>query len=763
MRNKITQSFTVAALLGLMHPQIHAQGAIELQEVVVTAQKREQSIRDVGMSISAASSEKIQATGVRDAGDLGRLVPGFTSATGVFGAPVYSLRGVNFNSFQYSAPPTVSTYLDEAVLPYSIMGQALFLDVERVEVLKGPQGTLFGQNATAGSINVIAAKPTEVLSAGVKLDVDNWGETFAEGFVSGPLSDTLLARLSASTTQFGGWQRGYHLNRKKNGDQDKLSGRLLLEWAPTDQLDVSVNLNTSRDRSELQQPQAFLIDPVNPAAASPEFLSYQNNRPRKARDADIDRGFNTRADDRMSQAVVRVDYEFNDVFTFTSITNYLDSRYRQPRDVDGTAVVMQEDLIKAEIESFNQEFRLAGDHPDAGVNYVIGLSYGDDDITEGVYNSYAGYTGFPPGAEVEWKYDLTQKAISIFGSIDYEVTNRLTLTTGARYTETEQSIYGCTFDAGAWIFASTIGGIAGMFDPSVSSAYVPGGCATIDDTGNPPTLLPKYADNKQKEDNVSWRMALNYDLTDNVMTYISASRGYKAGTYSVIINLFDSGVTPVSQEKLTAYEVGTKMTFFNNRLQLDMAAFHYDYVDQQIFSFQPVLGGVLNNSTLINLPKSELDGFEVSFSALPLPGLQVSGGATYIKSKIKSFSGFDFAGEYLDFSGSDFAYSPPWSANLDVEYRFPLDGGSEVFLGSSIEYRDSAYADLGENSDFGIPSYTVVDARAGILLRNGLQVFVYGRNLTNEYYWDSVASFGDGAARFAAAPRTWGVNMSYSF
>jgi len=209
-------------------------------EIIVTAQKREEKLSDVPVSVVAATAETLQASGVVDATDLGAIVPGFTASTSVFGPPVFSLRGVNFNAFQASAPPTVSSYIDEASIPYPIMGQAMFLDVERVEVLKGPQGTLFGQNATGGSINVIAAKPTSSLEAGFRVDVNTWGETNAEAYVSGPLSDTLRARVAAQTTQFGGWQRGYFLNDEKNGDQNKVAGRLLLDWTPTDRLSVVI-------------------------------------------------------------------------------------------------------------------------------------------------------------------------------------------------------------------------------------------------------------------------------------------------------------------------------------------------------------------------------------------------------------------------------------------------------------------------------------------------------------------------------------------
>ncbi|AMK26595.1 TonB-dependent receptor (plasmid) [Sphingobium sp. TKS] len=718
----------------------------------------------MGVTVSVASATQLQSAGVVDAEGLGAVVPGFTASTSVFGPPVFSLRGVNFNSFQASAPPTVSSYIDEAAIPYPVMGQALFLDVERVEVLKGPQGTLFGQNATGGSINVIAAKPTAELSAGFRIDVNHWDETNAEGFVSGPLSDTLRARLAVQTTQFGGWQRGYYLNDQKNGDQNKIAGRLLLDWTPTDRLKVSVNLNAAKDRSEQQQAQAFLIQPVNPAAPSAQpFLLYRDNLPTNARDADFDSGYDTRADNYTYQGVLRADYDVTDQLTLTSITNYIKTRFRSPHDQDGTAVPMQPATAKADIKSFNQEIRIAGNYKDIGLNFVLGASYGKDDITEGVANSYVGYTGFPPNSPAEWIYDLTQRAAAVFGSVDYEVIDGLTLTAGARYTETKQTISGCTFDRGGTPGIRGVSqAIVGAINPALAAAYVSGGCITIDDGGTAPTFLPIFADGQQKEHNVAWRGAINYKVTDDVLLYGSVSRGFKAGTFPVIVNLFNSVIQPVKQEKLTSYEAGAKLTLLDNHVQLNLSAFHYDYVNKQFFSFLPVLQGALVTATLVNIPKSTVDGADLEITA-QFGGLRLSGGVTYIKTKVENYVGFDFAGQPLDFSGKEFNYAPPWSANLDAEYKFDTGGNLTPFIGGTVTYRDKTYADLGENPAFAMPSYTLLDARLGVESINGWRVSIYGRNLTNKYYWNSVASSGDGAVRFTGEPRTFGANFSYRF
>lgn len=735
----------------------------ELAEIVVTAQKREQKLNDVGITMAVASADQLQQAGVTDLTQLGSLVPGFTASTSVFGPAVFSLRGVNFNSFQASAPPTVSTYLDEAVLPYPVMGQALFLDVDHVEVLKGPQGTLFGQNATGGSINVIAAKPTRDLSSGVRLDVDNWGESTLEGFVSGPLSEGLGARLAATTTQFGGWQRGYYLNDQSNGKQDKGAARLLLDWQPAERLKVGINLNASYDRSEQQQAQASLIQPAVPAAASPLLLSYNQHLPTNARDADFDLGYDTRADNRNYQEVLRLDGELTDHLTATSLTDYIYNRMRAPHDQDGTAVPNQEATAFSDIHSFNQELRLTGAYADVGVNFVVGASYGKDTTTEGASNNYAGYTGFPPGSPAIWKYDLSQRAAAGFGSVDYEFVRDLTLTLGARYTDTKQTIKGCTFDGGAGGIAGTAGFLASVFNPAAAAAYVPGGCVTIDDTGANPTYFPVYADAQQSESNVSWRTALNYKLNPDTLLYVSVSRGFKAGTFPVIIQLFNSAIKPVKQEELTSYEAGTKLSLFESRLQLNMAAFHYDYLNKQFFSFLPVLGGFLTTATLVNIPKSKVDGFEADVTTSPISGLTLRGGMTYIKTKVDHYVGFDFAGQPEDFTGKEFNYAPPWSANGDAEYRMPLNGSLQGFVGATVTYRARTYADLGEPASFRMPSYTVLDARAGVESSQGWRANVWIRNATDRYYWNSVASSGDGAVRFTGPPRTYGLTLAYRF
>jgi iron complex outermembrane receptor protein len=232
-----------------------------LQEIIVTAQKREQRLIDVGITAVVATSSELQTAGVSDINQLTKIVPGFTTTKSAYDYPIFSMRGVNLNLPYLSAHPTVSTYMDEAILAYPAMTQGILLDVERVEVLKGPQGTLFGANATGGSINVVAAKPTNYFSAGVQTSINSFGEFSPSAYISGPISSTVNARLAAQTSQWGAWQKCYSsFCNSAFGNANSGAARLIVDWKAADTLKISLNANANYDKS---QPQIYQLSQVN--------------------------------------------------------------------------------------------------------------------------------------------------------------------------------------------------------------------------------------------------------------------------------------------------------------------------------------------------------------------------------------------------------------------------------------------------------------------------------------------------------------------
>jgi len=764
-----------------------SQDAPAAGDIVVTARKREERLSDVPVTVLASTGEQLQGAGVTDVSQLGRVAPSFTSTASVFGFQVFSIRGVNFNTQQASAPPAVAVYVDEAPLPYSVMTGGLLLDVERVEVLKGPQGTLFGQNATGGLINVIAAKPTDTFRAGVRADINHFGEFVAEGYVSGPLSDTLRARVAATTTQGGAWQKGYYLYDGENGSQNKAAARLLLDWTPTERLTVAVNVNGNYDKSEGIQPQLALVSPNIPANALPGLIGYPTAR--KNRDVEIDPGFDTRSDNRMIQGSVRADYELSDAVTLTSLTSYADFE-QKGTDVNYDSVVLPLNYanVFSRIKSFSQEARLSGSVGDTGqLDYVLGASYSKDDIREGAGQFFNGASALPLNTNLLVDYALTAKATAVFGNVDFKVTPELTLSAGARYTWTRQSIEGCTFDGGSGTWGAIFGSVsqalrdANGLGPVPPGAFAPGTCATINDnvpnvanpapggTGLVPDFLPIASRNTQKENNFSWRGSISYKLTPDNMIYATVSRGFKAGVFPAQPNITNSQGAPVTQEQLTSYEIGAKLAFLDRAVRLNLAAFHYDYKDKQFYTYAPLPALQAVSSVIINIPQSKVNGFDADVTINPSDRLSIRAAVTYLDTEVQRLAPGQVPLSGLttlpfDPTGKQFNYAPPWSSTFDVEYRAPVSERVEAVFGVGGQWYSKSYSDLGEEEALSNPAYVTVDLRAGLQDPDGRwRASLWVRNLTDKDYWSSIFRAGDVLSRYAGRPRTFGATIAYNF
>ena len=284
-----------------------------------------------------------------------KITPSFTYADSYVGSPIFTLRGVGFSDISLGGRPTVSIYIDEAPLPFSIVTRGASMDLERVEVLKGPQGTLFGQNATGGAINYVAAKPTESFEAAGKLGIGNFNAVEVGGFVSGPLSDTLAVRLAVDHTRSDDWQKSYTTGAT-NGAEDFTSGRIILAWTPSEQLELQFSVNGFLDRSDVQAGQLIAISPGIPAAAGfvPGLLTYPL-APRDVRAADWNPGLDYSRDNDFLQGNLRIDYDISDGLSLTSITSASRYNQRQLQDIDGTTLSNLSQLTTGEISTISQE------------------------------------------------------------------------------------------------------------------------------------------------------------------------------------------------------------------------------------------------------------------------------------------------------------------------------------------------------------------------------------------------------------------------
>ncbi|WP_374549192.1 TonB-dependent receptor [Sphingobium yanoikuyae] len=758
-----------------------AQQPVGLGDIVVTAQKREQAINDVPLSITAASGEKLASQGIANVADLVKIVPGFNYTESAFSTPVYTLRGIGFYDTSLAAKPTVSIYQDQVPIPFSIMTRGATLDLERVEVLKGPQGTLFGSNATGGAINYIAAKPTSTFKAGLDAGVDSFGQISGGGFISGPISDTLTARVAVRTEQGGGWQRSYTRDEKL-GDRNFTTGRILLDFEPSDGVRFSLNLNGFIDKSDGQAGQLIGVVPLgNPARLGP--LATYPIAPRNNRDADWTPEQKPKRDDWFYQAAFRGDIDLTDDITLTSISSY--SRYHNDQDIDPDGVALRDYFYNTtgKITALSQELRLQGRV--GGLTYILGGNYarektyqqddaGPYDQSTPAYNFVDAGLGIPFFVYSQYaRQKFVNKAV--FANLDYDIGDTVTLHGGVRYTKTNIDFAGCTADRGFALgqgiqnLVNFIRSGAGLAPISIAEDA----CVTIDGS----TLTVGEVQRTLDEDNVSWRAGIDYKPSKDVLLYASVSKGYKSGSFPMLSASDANQFNPVTQESITAYEVGAKLTVLENTAQINGALFYYDYSDKQLKGrviANPDVFGPLE--ALVNVPKSRVQGAELQLDLAPTDGLRVSIGATYLDTKIKgSFVNYDSYGNQVDFGGSAFPYTPKFQIVTDAQYDWALSDDVEAFVGANLNFqsdtkavlgnaRATPSADLSAQGGLTIEDYTLIDLRAGLSFddkRYKISAFV--RNLGNSYYWTNATRITDTTVRFAGRPRTFGVNLSARF
>ncbi|MFW6094211.1 MAG: TonB-dependent receptor [Pseudomonadota bacterium] len=849
-----------------------------IEEVVVTAQKREESINEVGMSIQAATGERLNELGITDTSELFKVVSGFNSNVTYYGTTIYTIRGVGFQDTALASSPTVSVYLDQTPLPYSVMTQGLTLDLERVEVLKGPQGTLFGQNATGGAVNYIAAKPTESFEAGVEASYGRFDTVDLEGFVSGPLTESLGYRLAARMINSSGWQqryidraelppdpywteldgiapdRDYQIDDEA-GDRDFLTWRGSLLFEPNERLSALFTTTGFIDEGDSQRPQLYGFATLNPVNGLNPLVADYELAPDDNRAADWGPCVNvsggseanvfgfrsapgvyttTEADpdgetlnltnrryDNCERAAkdndywstaLRLDIGLTGDITLTSLTHYGEFTRDQRLESDGTIYQDYESYQEGDIEDFFQELRLAGTFADAG-NWVAGANYEETKTWDSFLQSYGISTAVPTQVfnriplgptNPNSKQDIETWAV--FGNVEYPVTRTLNAHAGLRYTEQSRDHRGCGNDGGDGSWADISVEIQQLLQwidqgsPTLSNGFPdlsnttfvdagPGNCGT---TGPPPDYAPvaEGFTSELDEDNWSWRVGVNWFVDDDRLVYGNISKGYKSGSYPTVATSASVQLEPATQEELLAYEIGTKMALLDGTLQLNTAAFYYDYTDKQVLGAinDPIFGSL---PAMVNVPESEVVGGELALEWYPIEGLRIAPSVSYADSEVKGdFRNFDpffsttFNPGDKDFSGQSFPNAPKWTGNMDVQYEWRLDNDWIPFVGAHVNYQSETKAFFYDTCEEpGLRTCTpevhpflvgdhrlIINERALVDLRAGLEseaggwrVWAWARNVTDKHYWNQAQHVNDVLLRYTGMPRTYGMTVRYRF
>lgn len=773
-----------------------------LEEVIVTAQKRSESINDVPLSIQAFTGDTLKQLGITDTRDLQALVPGFTYADSGQNTPVYTLRGVGFNDTTYNATPTVGIYADEISLPYSIMTKGPNTDIQRIEVLKGPQGLLYGRNSTGGAINYIANKPGEEFEAGFSGTYGRFETSDVEGFVSGPITDTIGGRLAArSIRATEGYQKSRTRPNDTLGEVDKVSWRGILNWDASEALHFALTIAGWEDHSDAAAAQAIFLNPgpVVPGQQPHERItSYPYISPDSTdnRSADWDPNTDWKLNDKFRYAAIRTDWEVGGNTNLVVLLNHgavKSSSSKIPQS--GVDVYNAEVDITAKIEFTALETRIDGIAFDDSVKWMIGAN-GAKDKTDIVYVILmdTGTAQSPWGPPTEKSpYGVgnlgnrgaglsngDSHSYGVFANVDWDFAEQFKMHLGARYTEDSRSSTACIYETldseGRVGFAPIINAISAQ--ARIQDGLLPappigkGDCATVvvdqgnvaerpEDTGNG-TPEPLWRD-ELKEDNLAYKVGVDW-LPEFGLIYVSYIRGYKSGSYPLLAATSSSSFEPAKQERLDAYEIGAKIGFLDDAMQTNAAVFYYDYKDKQLLvrTPDPIFGPL---PVLRNAPESTVKGAELSVSWQATEGLYLSLAGSFTDTEVKEFTGFGFAnGESTDFSGRDFNFSPEVQINALVNYTWSLGNNLNFSIGASGSRTGETNSTLEGDRRFHHPQYDVYGATMALSDTEGRwRLTAFGRNLTDELGVISMFTTGDIIARRVAAPRTYGLTFTYNY
>lgn len=724
-----------------------AESGTLIEEVFVTAQKRAENLQQVPISITALSGDELREAGLRETRDLARLLPN-VDIKNAFGNdfPVITIRGVGQVDTRPTSASSTAVHIDQVPLALSSPAAlaAQLFDIERVEVLKGPQGTLYGRNTTAGTINFIAVKPTDTLDGFIDVRAGRFDNTRVEAALGGPLGDRVRVRIAGVTEHSNGWVTARALSpSEKNkpwGGADRYALRLTVDWDISEHTSISANAHGGQDRSQ-KQPYQF-SGTVNPATrgrcsaiqqgyrdplACTDFLGYSD------RDGDPyagDYNFLGSYDSDSQGFALNARHEMSWA-TLTSIIGYDEVNRRLAEEPDANPFTSLHQSYAELMRQFSQELRLTS--ADTGnARWILGAIYLDDQIRVGRDGNLF------DRAPVYLYMDAVQdgRSSALFGQWELPFHERWKVTAGARYTRDEKS-----YRYVRW--RNIIASSADVTWP------------------DPPAGVPALDRSLGKSWNeVSGRLALDYRVSDDILTYASISRGYKAGGFPSGLTHTREQLVGYDPETVLAYEIGLKSFLFDRSLRLNLAGFYYAYRDMQVFTTIPQPPPNPNTQLLTNAAESTVAGLEAEMLWKPTERFEVALAAGWLDA---SFDKFTYSPDGVrDPTGNDLPNAPRFKTDSRAKYEVPLGGGSAVAASANYSWRDRTFFDLFNVPYLGEGSYGLVSARlAWTSSDKKIELALWGENLSDEVYL--VDSFEGGGWLWDTygTPRTYGVSALY--
>lgn len=722
---------SVFALMWCAGAPALAQETDESDEIIVTAQKREQNVLDVGISVQSLSQDTLTEQRIEQLRDLNAALPNVSIKEQIPGAiPVIAIRGVGLDDFSSTNNPAAGIYIDEVPLSSLSLMSFDFFDLQRVEVVRGPQGTLYGRNSTAGAINVLTARPADHFEARLFGGYGNYERAEAEAMLNLPLGANAAFRIAGRFVDQGeGYWESRLLPGESLGEQNAVQGRaqLALDFGSWD---ANLKVEALRQRSEMGYGEHFgtaglACVPIDPDNCT-DFLGYTDT------DGDPFTGDwvrDNQYDIDQTGATLRVEGDLG-FATLTSITGYIDFERDFYIDSDASPFRQFEFNQLDWVEQFSQELRLSGE--DGPASWIVGAFYSSDDISLRTPS----YLDDLFATEALITADQDSSSIAAFAHVEWALTDRLDLVTGVRYTEEEKDYVGGTLDQNPF-------GISFLINPLCPGPALP--CQL------------SFADTSIEDDFVSWRVGLDWRVNDDTLIYGSVSRGQKSGGFFTGITLANAQLEPYASEELTAYEVGVKWQ--GSTLRAEAAAFYYDYSDLQ--TFVRVDLGPISVQALRNVPEAEVLGLEGSLSWEPIDGLTLQAGAGWLETELGAFE--TTAGPIP--AGNEIPNAPGLSFNARAIYEWSVANNLLARAQIGADYSDGVFKDAINDPIIRADEYWLFDGRIALGSESGdWEVALWGANLTDEQYVVQGLNSGLGAGnRTYNAPRTYGVSVSRRF
>ena len=705
-------------------------GTRTLEEITVTAQRREQTLQSVPIAITALTAGSMDSSGVSDLADLPLVTPGLVMTVSRGSTTPY-LRGVGTQAGDPGGTSSVATYVDGVYYSAPMNGLFSFNNIERIEVIKGPQGTLFGQSATGGLIHVITRDPKSEASGDVKVSYGNYDTSSLSLYQTVGVTDTLATDVSFWGTYQG---EGYGKNLYRGNDVNyrrEYAVRNKWLWTPGDATRVTVALDYGANSNDAGQTRTLLAGTFGAGRTPARGDGYDTQA---NLDNDVDASSYTGS--------LRVEQDFGDLkFTSTSAYRHVESSADFDQDTTPLGAPAGVDAIfREDTDSFQQEFLLNGTN--GRLDWTAGVFYFHDDASITPVSFIAGPVGLRG-----WRIDryATQKLDSLAGFAQgtFSLTDQTRLTAGLRYTKDRRFVEGVD-DV---VIATVDGPIAGR-------APVPPGF---------PVVLSPFVKVKQHTDfeEPTWRLALDHNFTSDLLAYASYSRGYKTGQYNVV-SYTNAAAKP---EVLDSYEVGFKADLLGHTLRVNGAAFQYNYKDIQLL--RVIAGG----AQVVNAAESRIRGLDLETIWFATDNLQFSGSLSILDGKYTDYpdaeafvpnpAGGNTRVANYDATGNKTLNTPDWTLNLTANYSVPVAIGT---LNFNVTYLHSDDINYSVDTVGVQDAYDVVNARIGLTSGDKRWgVAVYGRNLTDEEYWLSMSRSTLGDLISLNPPRTYGLELSYSW